>query len=113
MSPIGRHQTSGLSFMLTAMRSFLSASAHGCNGSAYPRPATSLNDDTGMAFGSAGAAGWPPPARPPPPLGPAGAAAAAPEPAAEAPAAGAPAAGAPPPGPPAPRPRPPPPPKPF
>src|SRR6187431_2709550 len=67
MIPIGRHHTSGLSFMLSAIRSFLSAAAQGCNGSAKPRPATSLNDDVGIAFGSGGGAGWAGGAAPPGP----------------------------------------------
>src|SRR6185503_16825263 len=72
MRPIGRHHTSGLSLLLSAMRFFLSSAAQGWSGSANPRPATSKNCDTGMALGSgglgaAGAAAPAPRPRPPPP----------------------------------------------
>src|SRR5215510_7741011 len=74
MRPIGRHQTSGLSLLLSAIRFFLSSAAQGCSGSGKPRPATSKNCDVGIAFGSGaggGVAGAPfapaPRPRPPPP----------------------------------------------
>src|SRR6185295_15363635 len=69
MRPIGRHQTSGLSLLLSAIRFFFSSSAHGCSGSGYPRPATSKNCDTGgvPSGGGVGAGAAPRPRPPPPP----------------------------------------------
>src|SRR5678816_4488565 len=49
--PIGRHQTSWLSFMLLAIRFFFSSAAHGCIGRANPRPATSPKLDSGIPSG--------------------------------------------------------------
>src|SRR5688572_5311868 len=72
MRPIGRHHTSGLSFMLSAMRFFFSSTAHGSIGRAKPRPATSPKLETGTPSGGvekviAGVAPAPPPRPPPPP----------------------------------------------
>src|SRR5678816_1397487 len=67
--PIGRHHTSGLSLLLSAMRFFLSSAAHGVIGNGYPRPATSPKVESGVPSGVVvGGGGAPSPRpRPPPP----------------------------------------------
>src|SRR5436190_12251293 len=68
ISPIGRHHTSGLSLLLSAIRFFFSSAAQGCSGNWKPRPATSPNVESGMPSGVVvGAGGAPARPRPPPP----------------------------------------------
>src|SRR5262247_2374238 len=68
MRPIGRHHTSGLSLLLSAIRLFLRSAAHGCSGSWKPRPATSPNVDSGIPSAVVvGGGGAPCRPRPPPP----------------------------------------------
>src|SRR5688572_6645378 len=111
--PIGRHHTSGLSLLLSAIRFFFRSCAHCCiGGRQLALPATSKNAELNVPSGF-GMQGCGPRPRPPPPPAPpaprpaAPPAACAPPPCAAAPAAGAaaPPAGAAAPPPPAPPPR--------
>ena len=65
--PIGRHHTSGLSLLLSAMRFFLSSAAHGVIGNGYPRAATSPKVESGVPSGVVVGGGGAPSPRPRPP----------------------------------------------